>query len=120
MNGAKRVTGNDMLRAVRRANLFLVPLDPEGVWFRYHHLFTNLLRIRLQQVYTQAQIRDLHARAAAWFAAHALADEAIAHFLPRRRCAKRGQADRGTGAFVARSGELAPVGTLARTVARRD
>ena len=76
---SRELTGEDFVRAVRRANLFLVPLDDEGIWFRYHHLFRHLLRNRLRQSYTSAQIRELHARASAWFAAHGLLDEAIAH-----------------------------------------
>lgn len=74
-------TGDALLTAVRRANLFLVPLDDEGVWFRYHHLFRSLLRNRLKQTYRAAEINGMHARAGVWFAAHGMTDEAIAHSL---------------------------------------
>lgn len=73
--------GEELLRAIRRANLFLVSLDDEGRWFRYHHLFRYLLRNRLSQSYTADEIRALHARAGAWFAARGLHEEAIAHTL---------------------------------------
>ena len=74
-------TGDELLAAIRRANLFLVPLDDEGGWFRYHHLFRYLLRNRLKQTYRAAEINGMHARAGVWFAAHGMTDEAIAHSL---------------------------------------
>ena len=76
---SQELSSEDFVRAVRRANLFLVPLDDEGTWFRYHHLFRHLLRNRLRQSYTDVEIRELHARASAWFAAHGLLDEALVH-----------------------------------------
>ena len=76
---SRELSGEDFVRAVRRANLFLVPLDDEGTWFRYHQLFRRLLHNRLRQSYTDVEIRELHARASAWFAAHGLLDEAIDH-----------------------------------------
>ena len=76
---SQELTGADFVRAVRRSNLFLVPLDDEETWFRYHHLFQHLLRNRLRQHYSDADIRDMHARASTWFAAHGLLDEAIVH-----------------------------------------
>jgi LuxR family maltose regulon positive regulatory protein len=75
----QELTGEDFLRAVRRSNLFFVPLDAEGTWFRYHHLFQYLMRNRLHQASTAAEIRDMHARASAWFAGQGLFDEAIVH-----------------------------------------
>ena len=50
-------------RAIRRANLFVVSLDDEGTWFRYHHFFQALLRARLGQRYADAEIKAMHARA---------------------------------------------------------
>ena len=73
--------GGEMLQTVRRSNLFLAPLDEEGVWFRYHPLFRNLLRMRLPQAYGEAAVRAMHARASAWFAAQGLVDEAVTHAL---------------------------------------
>src|SRR5690606_3905598 len=43
------VSGEETLAAVEQANLFVVPLDDERRWYRYHHLFADLLRQRLQQ-----------------------------------------------------------------------
>lgn len=74
-------SGEDLLNAIRRANLFLVPLDDEGVWFRYHHLFRYLLRNRSKQTLPENEIREIHARAGTWLAARGMTDEAIAHML---------------------------------------
>ena len=72
--------GQEMLEALERANLFLVPLDEERRWYRFHHLFGDLLRARLRQ--TEAGlVPELHRRAAAWCEQHGLIDEAIRHAL---------------------------------------
>ena len=63
-----------------RANLFLVPLDDERTWYRYHHLFADLLRTRLSQVYS-GLMPQLHLRAAAWLEREGMAVEAINHTL---------------------------------------
>jgi LuxR family transcriptional regulator, maltose regulon positive regulatory protein len=67
-----------MLEELERANLFLVPLDEERRWYRYHHLFADLLRARLAQTQPDRAL-ELHTRAAAWCAEHGLIDEAIRH-----------------------------------------
>ena len=63
------VTGRDdsqaMLERVERAGLFLVPLDEVRGWWRYHHLFADLLRARLQQQ-RPGRVLALHRAAAAW------------------------------------------------------
>jgi LuxR family maltose regulon positive regulatory protein len=66
------------LDAVRRSNLFLVELDARGEWFRYHHLFGELLRHELRRAEPQ-QIALLHRRASAWHSAAGNTDRAIAH-----------------------------------------
>jgi LuxR family maltose regulon positive regulatory protein len=75
----EKLTGDDFVRATRRANLFLVSLDDEGTWFRYHHLFRSLLRARVRQRYADPEIRATHDRASAWFASQGLIDEAVIH-----------------------------------------
>ncbi len=67
-----------MLETLEHANLFLVPLDDEGVWFRYHHLFADLLRARLNEIYPQ-RVPELHRRAAQWYALHGLYPRAVHH-----------------------------------------
>jgi LuxR family maltose regulon positive regulatory protein len=63
------------------ANLFVVPLDGEGKWYRYHHLFRDLLRPRLAKRYGTTAVSELHARAGAWYAGNGLIDEALDHLL---------------------------------------
>ena len=70
----------ELLEALERANLFLIPLDDERRWWRFHHLFGDLLRARLQRT-EGAQLPELHRRAAAWCEQHGLIDEAIQHAL---------------------------------------
>ena len=67
-----------LLEQVEQAGLFLVPLDEVRGWWRYHHLFADLLRARLQQQ-QPGQAARLHHNAAAWYAEHGLADNAIGH-----------------------------------------
>jgi LuxR family maltose regulon positive regulatory protein len=73
--------GAILLAELRRANLFLTPLDDQGTWFRYHQLFRQLLLNRLRQAHSAGAIRAMHARASAWFAREGLLDEAIVHAL---------------------------------------
>ena len=65
---------------LERANLFLIPLDETREWFRYHHLFADLLRLQLRQTEPDILPR-LHVRAADWFAKAGYLDEAIYHAL---------------------------------------
>ena len=78
------VTGRDgsqaMLERVEQAGLFLVPLDEVRGWWRYHHLFADLLRARLQQQ-RPGRVAGLHRAAAAWSEEHGLADDAVRHAL---------------------------------------
>lgn len=80
----KAVTGfgdsQTLLEKIEQANLFLIPLDDERKWYRYHHLFAEVLRNRLQQTQPQ-QLPELHQRASYWFAAQELWPEAIHHAL---------------------------------------
>ena len=76
------VTGREgsqaLLEHAEAAGLFLVPLDAVRGWWRYHHLFADLLRARLQAE-QPARVAQLHRNAAAWCADHGLADDAIRH-----------------------------------------
>jgi LuxR family maltose regulon positive regulatory protein len=70
-----------ILEELDQANLFLVPLDFEGKWYRYHHLFQELLAYRLQTQASSQEIASLHTRASAWFANNELVEEALTHAL---------------------------------------
>jgi LuxR family maltose regulon positive regulatory protein len=72
-----RQDSSALLAQLEGANLFLVRLDPQGVWFRFHHLFAELLRLELDDV----QQANLHCRAAAWLADHNFLPEAVHHAL---------------------------------------
>ena len=75
-----RAGSQAMLQDLERAGLFLVPLDEVRAWWRYHHLFADLLRARLQAE-QPGRVRALHRAAAAWFEEHDLADDAVRHAL---------------------------------------
>jgi LuxR family maltose regulon positive regulatory protein len=65
-----------MLECLEKSNLFLIALDDQRHWFRYHHLFADLLRVRLQQT-DPSRIAAIYYLAAAWFADQGLWREAI-------------------------------------------
>ncbi len=72
--------GQAMLEYLERNNLFLIPLDQERYWYRYHHLFADLLQTRLQGE-PAALVRELRQRAARWHEAHDLPEEAVDYAL---------------------------------------
>jgi LuxR family maltose regulon positive regulatory protein len=69
-----------VLERIERENLFVVPLDMSRRWYRYHHLFGELLRAELQRSEPDL-VASLHRRAAAWFEAEGLVDEALGHLV---------------------------------------
>jgi LuxR family transcriptional regulator, maltose regulon positive regulatory protein len=76
----KRGGSQALLQHLERSNLFLVSLDEERRWYRYHSLFAEALRARLQQT-DPVLVPELHRRACGWFEQHQLLDEAITHAL---------------------------------------
>jgi len=72
--------GQATLELLEHANLFIVPLDEERRWYRYHHLFADLLRQRLRQKQPD-WVPTLHIRASEWYEQNGFADEAIEHAL---------------------------------------
>jgi ATP/maltotriose-dependent transcriptional regulator MalT len=83
----KAVMGSDasdmqmqvILEELDRSNLFLVPLDGRHGWYRFHHLFQQLLQERLQSHRSEDEIAMFHTRASAWYVELGLIDEAIEH-----------------------------------------
>ena len=67
-----------VLAALVRSNVFIVALDGRGEWYRYHHLFGELLRLELAETQL-AEPAELHRRAAAWYREHGLVEDAIEH-----------------------------------------
>src|SRR5215211_3078544 len=78
-------SGQKTLEYIERANLFLVPLDNERHWYRYHHLFAELLQQRLQQSAASSagdevgDVAELHRRASGWYEDNGLEIEAFRH-----------------------------------------
>jgi LuxR family transcriptional regulator, maltose regulon positive regulatory protein len=69
-----------VLEQIERENLFLMPLDLSRRWYRYHHLFAELLRTELHRSEPEL-VATLHHRAAAWFEAEGLIDAAVRHLI---------------------------------------
>ncbi len=77
---ASCASGQETLEYLERANLFIVPLDGERRWYRYHRLFADLLRRRLHQ--SQPEVLPvLHGRASEWYEQNGFVDQAIEHAL---------------------------------------
>ncbi|QVK20397.1 helix-turn-helix transcriptional regulator [Mycoplasmatota bacterium] len=83
-------TSQKILEYLQHINLFIVPLDNERVWYRYHHLFADLLRQKLSKEFHLSKnnkdknVADLHIRASKWFENNDLTSEAIHHALAAR------------------------------------
>jgi LuxR family transcriptional regulator, maltose regulon positive regulatory protein len=75
-----RDDGQETLEYLEHANLFVIPLDEERRWYRYHHLFTDVLRQRLRETDTNL-LPELHRRASVWFERQGLAVEAVHYAL---------------------------------------
>jgi LuxR family maltose regulon positive regulatory protein len=74
-------TSQTLLEKLAQPNLFLIHLDMEHKWHRYHHLFRDLLRHRMNRTYRQEEIHELHRRASAWFGSKGMIEEALDHAL---------------------------------------
>lgn len=78
------LTGRDDSQAVlewlERENLFVVPLDEERIWYRYHHLFADFLRNRLRHA-SPRRVPELHRCAAGWYERHGMRADAVEHAL---------------------------------------
>lgn len=75
-----RADGQETLAQLERANLFLIPLDESRTWYRYHHLFADVLQAQLQKQ-SPHSVPHLHLKASDWFAQHGFTAEAIHHAL---------------------------------------
>lgn len=71
----------NLIGLLKKENLFLVPLDNEGVWYRYHHLFQSLLARKMRTVLPDERKTRLHRRAGEWFSGRTLIEEAITHLI---------------------------------------
>lgn len=75
-----REDSKEMLETLERDNLFVIPLDDQRQWYRYHHLFAEVLQAHLQEAQSD-RISELHRRASVWFEQNNLSADAIRHAL---------------------------------------
>jgi LuxR family maltose regulon positive regulatory protein len=73
-------SGQAVLEYLERSNLFVIPLDERKQWYRYHHLFADLLHSRLQQ-FSMENVASLHTKASQWFEINGLYEEALFHSI---------------------------------------
>ena len=99
----------EILESLEHANLFLVPLDNERRWYRYHHLFAELLRQRLQQSAEADDIADLHIRASQWYEANGQELEAFHHAAAANDVERAARLIEGDGLPLYYQGEATPV-----------
>lgn len=78
-----QTNGQSILDHLERANLFIVPLDDDRHWYRYHQLFADLLQKQLMQKQPE-HVQELHQRASSWFDKKGFSEAAITHALATR------------------------------------
>jgi LuxR family maltose regulon positive regulatory protein len=100
-----RANGQDMLDRLDAANLFLVPLDDERRWYRYHQLFADLLRKHLSQMQPDL-VATLHRRASEWYEQSGLIAEAVSHALQAGDMQRVAGLVGGTGLHMLEHSEL--------------
>ena len=102
-------SGQTMLEYLSRANLFLIPLDNERHWYRYHHLFADLLRCKLQGASSPIKVAELHTRASSWYEENALDIEAFQHAAAAHDIDRATYLLEGKGMPLYYRGAVAPV-----------
>ncbi len=100
--------GQEILESLERVNLFLIPLDHERRWYRYHHLFAELLR-QVSPAAEGADARELHMRASQWYGANGLELEAFQHAVAANDVARAARLIEGEGVPLYFRGEALPV-----------
>ena len=108
-------SGRTTLEYIEHANLFLIPLDDERRWYRYHHLFADLLRQRLHQGAASSTgeevggVAELHRRASQWYEEHGLEVEAFQHAAAANDIERAGRLIEGEGIPLYFRGTVAPI-----------
>ncbi|MGB3712912.1 MAG: LuxR C-terminal-related transcriptional regulator [Candidatus Promineifilaceae bacterium] len=108
LNLTPYASGQETLEFLEQANLFIVPLDNERHWYRYHHLFADLLRQRLQQQQPDS-VAKLHVRASAWYEKNGLEIEAFTHAAAANDIERAERLIEGEGLPLHFRGGAAPV-----------
>ncbi|MZQ85099.1 AAA family ATPase [Paenibacillus sp. 5J-6] len=116
MRGTSSSSSHEILKKLEQANLFLIPLDNERRWFRYHHLFSDLLRKQLQQSHILASassgedaLGELHLRASRWYEENGLELEAFHHAAAAKQVDRAARLLQGNGIPLHFRGMMAPV-----------
>ena len=102
-------SGQKSLENLEQANLFIIPLDDERRWYRYHHLFADLLRQRLHQTIVSPEAAELHRRASAWYEENGLELEAFHHATAANDVARAERLIEGNGMPLHFRGAVKPV-----------
>jgi LuxR family maltose regulon positive regulatory protein len=100
-----KTASQELLEVFEQSNLFIVPLDQSRRWYRYHHLFAELLRHRLRTSHPDREIK-LHQRASGWFEAEGLTGEAIQHALAAQEWRRAGALIQSISADFLKRGEV--------------
>ncbi len=94
------LSGREFVDLLQRSNLFTIPLDVQGEWFRFHHLFQEILIKQLEQRLESSEIVTLHLRASEWLEGRGYLEESVAHALVA------GQTDRAADIVLRQRYEL--------------
>ena len=104
------ISGQETLEYLERANLFMIPLDSERRWYRYHHLFADLLRQRLHQsIGPESALNELHIRASQWYEENGFALEAFQHAAAAKDIERAERLLDGKGIPLHLSGGVTPI-----------
>ena len=113
--GSPAGSGQENLEYLERSNLFIIPLDNERRWYRYHHLFADLLRQRLPQsiasttAEVERRVRELHIRASQWYEENGLQLEAFQHAAAANDIERAERLAQGKGIPLHFSGGVTPI-----------
>ena len=105
-DGAASLDGQAMLESLEEMNLFTIPLDDERHWYRYHHLFSDVLRKRLEHQSRQL-LPELHRRASQWYEKNGLISESIQQAITAGDQDRAAHLIEDHGCFLLMSGEVA-------------
>jgi len=107
-------SGQETLEYLEHANLFLIPLDDERRWYRFHHLFADLLRQRLQKSVSSTRndgvsVNELHIRASRWYEENGYEAEAFHHAAAAGKVDRAARLVEGKGVPLYVRGALVPI-----------
>ncbi len=103
---AEPVDGQAMLEALEEKNLFVIPLDDERHWYRYHHLFADVLKKRLENQFPHL-LPQLHRRASLWYEQNGFISESVQQAILAGDQDRAAQLIEQNGCFLLISGEVA-------------